>query len=108
MVDASPFDRKALACFLWPEMPMASAVSKFNGKLNSDCNDGKDGHFTPEQVLVLMTKTNQYQPLHFICEQTGHEVPAKLAADDIERQRIEAVSAATEALNHALALLGGK
>lgn len=105
MVDSAPFERKALALFLWPEMKCDSAVSKFNGKLNADMTDAKDGHFTFEQVLALMNKTGCFQPLFYSCGDTGHDKPAKLDTQDIERRRLLAVEAATQALNSALLML---
>lgn len=108
MVDSAPFERKALALFLWPEMKCDSAVSKFNGKLNADWTDAKDGHFTFEQVLALMNKTGCYQPLFYSCADTGHDRPAKLDTQDIELRRIAAVEAAAGALNAALAILNNQ
>ena len=106
MVDSAPFERKSLALFLWPEMKADSAVSKFNGKLNADWNDAKDGHFTFEQVLALMNKTGCFQPLYYSCQDTDHAKPEKLDTQDLERQRIAAVESAANALKAALAMLG--
>lgn len=108
MVDCAPFERKALALFLWPEMKADSAVSKFNGKLNADLTDAKDGHFTFEQVLALMNKTGCYQPLYYTCADTDHAVPEKLDTQDVERWRVSAVEAAVSTLQTALSLLGDK
>ena len=105
MVDSAPFERKALALFLWPEMKADSAVSKFNGKLNADWNDAKDGHFTFEQVLALMNKTGCFQPLYYSCDDTERAKPEKINVQDLERQRIAAVEAATLALSKAVAAM---
>lgn len=106
MVACSPFAPKTLALFLWPEMTsLASAVAKFHGKLNSDTNDAKEGHFTTEQVLALMIKTQQFQPLYFLCRNAGHSEPKRLSADDLAARKIEAMEALTAAIERASDLL---
>ena len=106
MVSKSNRSAKELALYLWPEMTsLGSATAKFHAKLNSDSNDAKDGHFTPEQVVALMNFTGQYQPLHFWARACQHETPRPVSATDVQLRAIVAVENATAGLTSALSTL---
>ena len=106
MVACSSYSAKELALFLWPEMTsISSATAKFHAKLNSDSNDAKEGHFTPEQVLALMVKTGQFQPLYFMCRAARHTLPVPLSSEDIQVRKVEAIEHLTGAIERATRLL---
>ena len=106
MVACSSFAPKELALYLWPEMTsVSSAVAKFHAKLNADTNDAKDGHFTPEQVVALMAKTRQFQPLYFMCAILQHERPQRVSSDDLTARKIAAMGELSAAIEQATALL---
>ena len=93
---------KEVATHLYPHMKPESAYARLKACLNSE----KDERLTFGQIILLMKFTGQYQPLHFMCDETFHARPDRKAPGDEVMKLSEVIDSATNTLNAALKRLG--
>lgn len=92
---------KEIACALWPGMKPESAYAKLKACLNPL----GDQRFRFHEFVALMRFCGQYDPLYFLCDETLHARPPRIAPEDEEVKLVEVIASATETCNRALAAL---
>lgn len=108
MIGASGKRFKEIAAFLYPAMKPDSAYAKLKDQLNPAGSEQlKFG-----QVLALMKFLGCYDPLMYLCDETCHARPDRVAKADEEVRLVDAIKGASEMLGRAMAQLerlrGGK
>lgn len=89
---------KDVATHLFPHLRGESAYARLKACINAD----RDERLTMSQVVLLMRYTGQYQPLHFMCDETFHARPDRKTPGDEVVKLSEVIDGATSTLNAAL------
>ena len=69
---------KATAMHLWPAMRPESAYAR----LKVCCNERGDQHLRFGEVVRVMQFNERFDALYFICDEVGHDRPARRAPAD--------------------------
>lgn len=89
---------KEVACAIWPGMKPASAYAKLQACLNRL----GDQSFKFHEYIALMRFCGQYDPLYYLCDETLHARPPRVAPEDEEVKLVEAIRTAAEQLRRGL------
>ena len=89
---------EAIATAIWPGMKPASAYAKLKACLNSNGDQQLKFH----EYIAFMRFCGQYDPLFYLCDETLHARPPRIAPEDEEVKLFEAISSATEQLRRGL------
>jgi hypothetical protein len=100
-VSNSGRELKAIAQAIWPGMKADSAYAKIKACLNRL----GDQQFKFHEYIALMRFCGQYDPLFYICDETLHARPPRIAPEDEEVKLVEALTCAIETVNRATAAL---
>ncbi len=98
MVSNGRKSSKELAGFLFPHLKPESAYARLKACLNPE----KDERLTQGQIIAAMQFCESYEPLMFMCDETMHARPNRVAPKDEEVKLVEAINGAADVLNKAM------
>jgi hypothetical protein len=101
-IESSEKDYKACAAHLWPTMKPESAYAKLKACVNEP---GRE-RLRLGEIVALMRFTGRADALYFLCDETLHVRPQRVAPEDAEAQALTIVDEATDKLERALKTLG--
>jgi len=99
MIANGPYELKEVACHLWPGMKKDSACSKIKACLNPQ----GDQEFKLYEIIAAMKFCGQFDPLFYLCDETLHARPPRVAPEDEEVKLVEAISTAAKVMQSAMA-----